>query len=130
MESCLNEEEKRPATINWREKGVILLFQGLANVRVSAYENLNKVSSKERGVLYVLEEKLAILQWNVNATHSFHNKVQKGLDTPPCIPLPSANLEINNEPTCLWIENYPFYGLNFKLLWVGQIVSCKHVYHG
>jgi hypothetical protein len=91
---------------------------------------LNKASNKERGVLYVLEEKLAILQWNVNATHSFHSKVQKGLDTPPCIPLPSANLEISNEPTYLWIENYPFYGLSFKFLWVGQIASCKHVYHG
>jgi hypothetical protein len=56
--------------------------------------------------------------------------VQKGLVTSPYIPLPSANLEISNEPTCLWIENYPFYGLGFKLLRVGQIAFCKHVYHG
>jgi hypothetical protein len=47
----------------------------------------------------------------------------KGLVTSSCIPLPSPNLE-SNEPTCLWVEHYPFYGLDFKpLFFVNMFTS-------
>jgi len=97
---------------------------------VSTYEKLSKASNKEGGVMYVLEGKWVILQRNVNVAQSLFSRVQRGLVTSACIPLLFVDLEISNEPSCLWVENYPFCGLGFKLLWVGQIASCKHVYHG
>ncbi len=97
---------------------------------MSTYEKLNKASNKEGGVLYVLEGKWVVLQQNINVAQSLFSRVQRGLVTSACIPLPFVDLEISNEPSCLWVENYPYCGLGFKLLWVGQIASCKHVYHG
>ncbi len=77
----------------------------------------------------VLERKLIVLQQNVSVAQSFRN-IKKGLVLSTCIPLPFVDLEDSNEPTYLWVDNCPFCGLGFKLLWVGQITPCKHVYHG
>jgi hypothetical protein len=113
-------DKKNNHNVKLKIKRVLLFY-----ARVSTYEKLNK----ENIVLCVLERKLVILQQNVGVTQSLLN-IKKGLVPFTCIPPSFVDLEDNNELTCQWVHNCPFGGLGFKLLWVGEITSCKHVYHG
>jgi len=121
---------RRFATTNWHTKRCCWFIHGFCkDPWVSAYKKLNKVSNSVRGGLYALEGQLARAQRNDNVVRSLLTRFQKQLVTFFCFPLPSTNLE-SNEPICIWAEHSLFSGMDFELVWSGQIASCKHVYRG
>jgi hypothetical protein len=110
------------------KKSILKVFRGLANSGVSTYEKVCKELEVTNNVLYAMEGKFLISQRNDNIAWSLLSRVQKGLVTFTCNPLPCALVE-SNEPMCVWVEHCPFCGLGFQPLWARLIASCKHVYH-
>ncbi len=94
------------------EIGILKVFQGLADSGVSTNEKVHKESEVIGNVLYALEGKLLVFQWNDNTARSLFSRVQKRLVTSIFIPFPCA-LEESNELTCVWVEHCPFWGLAF-----------------
>ncbi len=97
--------------------------------------SISKKANKEAKVvvryLYGLEKWVVTCKRHHTIVDVLLQKLKKGLIRNPCIPLPSNFVENNDpsEPTCIWVKNYPFFGLGLQPLWVRKITSYKHVYH-
>ncbi len=80
------------------------------------------------------EHKIELCEWNCGVTSEFLSKFERGIlghQSDNVMPLPSHFVECNDVgfKECFLIDQCPYCGLGFLLMWVGKIASCKHIYH-
>jgi hypothetical protein len=95
------------------------------------YEKMNKLLEGMGSSMFRSKQNVVLSKWHHDLAILLLSKVRTCLGLCKVVPSPSNIVEDNvvEDHSCVWVEHYPFCGLGFEPLWVGQIASCKRVYH-